>query len=104
MDTALKMNIIWVCPNSEAFFRSKGEGQCRTSSVIPKIVEKGARITVIIPFDSSLLPKTKLAATRVTKQIVKLSQDYSVEIIKLTRAEVSPAIFMIKLPNLEPAL
>jgi hypothetical protein len=94
-------HIIWVCPDSQSFFRSKGEVKCRPSSVVPKLVEKGFRVNILIPYDSSLLPKTKLSTGRVTRPTIKLGQDYTVELVKLTRGNVVPGIYMAKLPSVE---
>jgi glycogen synthase len=97
-------HVIWVCPNSQLFFRSKGEVKARPGSVIPKLIEQGFKIDVLIPHDPSLLPKSKLAPSRVTKHEIKLSQTYRFEITKLTRGSNSPGIFMAKLPILEAPL
>ncbi len=97
-------HVIWVCPTSKAFYRTKGEVRCRPGSVIPRLSEKGIRLNVLIPHDPSLLPKTRLAPSRTTVHKISLSQPYSVEITKLTRGSVSPGVFMVKAPSLEPAL
>lgn len=97
-------HIIWVCPDSKSFFRSKGEVRCRPGSVIPKLAEHGLRINILIPDDSALLPKTKLSASRISKHVIRLSQNYPVEIIKLTRGAISPGIYMVRMPDMEPAL
>ncbi|MBV9079974.1 MAG: glycogen/starch synthase, partial [Elusimicrobia bacterium] len=97
-------HVIWVCPSSKSFYRTKGEVRCRPGSVIPRLAEKGIRLNVLIPHDPTLLPKTRLAPGRTTHHTVKLSQDYGVEIIKLTRGSISPGIYMAKTPPLEPAL
>lgn len=97
-------HVIWVCPSSKAFYRTKGEVRCRPGSVIPRLSEQGIRINVLIPHDPSLLPKTRLAPSRTTVHKVHLSQDYEVEITKLTRGAISPGIYMAKTPPLEPAL
>src|SRR5689334_16296994 len=97
-------HIFWVCPSSDSFFRVKGEVHCRPSSVIPKLSEKGMRITVLIPYDPTLLPKSKLTPARIYRPTVHLSQDIPVEIIKLTRAQIFPQIFMVKFPSMDPAL
>lgn len=97
-------HVIWVCPTSHFFFRSKGEVRCRPGSVIPKLVDEGMKINVLIPYDPTLLPKTKLSSTRVTRHVLKLSQKYTVEITKLTRGTLSPGVYMASLPSVEPAL
>jgi len=97
-------HVIWVCPTSKAFYRTKGEVRCRPGSVIPRLSEKGIRLNVLIPHDPSLLPKTRLAPSRTTVHKIHLSQPYEVEITKLTRGSVSPGVFMVKAPSLEPAL
>ncbi|MFN0117572.1 MAG: glycogen/starch synthase [Elusimicrobiota bacterium] len=97
-------HVMWVCSNSDLFFRSEGEVRSRPGSVIPKLVESGIRISVLIPYDPTLLPKTKLSASRIHKTSVTLSQNYPIEIIKLTRGNLSPAIFMTKSPILESPL
>lgn len=97
-------HVIWVCPTSKAFYRTKGEVRCRPGSVIPRLSEKGIRINVLIPHDPSLLPKTRLAPSRTTVHKINLSQPYEVEITKLTRGAISPGVYMAKTPSLEPAL
>lgn len=97
-------HIFWVCPSSDSFFRLKGEVRCRPSSVLPKLVEKGFRLTVLIPFNPVLLPKSKVTSTRVIKQSIHLSQDFPVEITKLTRAQVFPQIYMVKVNSPDPAI
>ncbi len=94
-------HIIWVCPTNQLFFRSKGEVKSRPGSVIPKLVEQGIKLDVLIPHDPTLLPKSKLSPSRVTKHDIKLSQNYSIELIKLTRGTASPGVFMAKLPSVE---
>ncbi|MCB4756483.1 MAG: glycogen/starch synthase [Elusimicrobia bacterium] len=97
-------HIIWVRPNSDIVYRSKGEVKCQPSSVAPKLSEKGLRINILVPYNSALLPKTKLTPSRITRHAIRLSQDYPVEIIKLSKGSVSPGIFMVKMPDLEPAM
>jgi hypothetical protein len=97
-------HVIWVCPSSKAFYRTKGEVRCRPGSVIPRLSEKVIRVNVLIPHDSTLLPKTRLAPSRTTTHKITLSQTYEIEITKLTRGSVSPGVYMAKTPALEPAL
>src|SRR5687767_2845036 len=97
-------HIIWVSPSSKSFYRSKGEVKFRPGSVIPKLTEEGYRVDVLIPHDPTLLPKTKLSSSRVTRHNIHLSQNYPIEIIKLTRGNLFPAVYMAKTPHLEPAL
>lgn len=94
-------HIIWVCPTNQLFFRSKGEIKPRPGSVIPKLVDQGIKLDVLIPHDPSLLPKSKLSPARITKHDIKFSQNYTIEIIKLTRGTSSPGVFMAKLPSVE---
>jgi len=97
-------HVIWVCPTSETFFRAKGEVRCRPGSVIPRLSEHGFKIDVLIPHDPTLLPKTKLSSARITRHTIHLGQDYPIEIIKLSRGSLSPGLYMLKMPGLEPAL
>ncbi len=97
-------HVIWVCPSSEFFFRSKGAVQCRPNSVLPKLSEQGLRINVLIPFNAALLPKTKLTASRITRSVIQLAEKIPVEFVKLTKGEANPGIFMLKTPALEPAI
>lgn len=97
-------HVIWVTPDSRYFYRTRGEIRCRPGSVLPKLSEKGIRINALIPFDPLLLPKTRLASSRTTTHTIHLSQPYDVEIIKLTRGAVSPGVYMVKLPSVDPAL
>ncbi len=97
-------HVIWVCPTSKSFYRTKGEVRSRPGSVIPRLAEEGIRLNILIPHDPTLLPKTRLSSSRTTTHKVRLSQDYEIEITKLTRGAVSPGIFMVKTPPLEPAI
>lgn len=97
-------HVIWTCPTSQAFYRSKGEIRCRPGSVIPKLVEHGIKINVLIPYDPALLPKTKLSSGRTVRHTVKLAQEYSIQIIKLTRGAISPGIYMFNASPHEPAI
>src|SRR5688572_19544375 len=97
-------HVIWVCPTSQSFYRTKGEVRCRPGSVIPKLAEHGIRINVLIPHDPTLLPKTKVSPSRVATHVVHLAQDYPIEIIKLTRGAITPGIYMVKMPPLDPAI
>ncbi|MCG3203652.1 MAG: Glycogen synthase [Elusimicrobia bacterium] len=97
-------HVIWVCPNNNFFFRSKGEVKCRPGSVIPKLVNEGVKINALIPFDPLLLPKTKLSSTRLTRHTLTLSEKYSVGITKLTRGSLLPGVYMVSIPTRDPAL
>lgn len=97
-------HVIWVCPSSRLFYRSKGEVRCRPGSVLPKLAEEDVKINVLIPYDPTLLPKTKLSTGRVTRHKIRLSQDYSVEITKLSRGALVPGIYMANIPAAEPAI
>lgn len=97
-------HVIWVCPSSKSFYRTKGEVRSRPGSVIPRLAEHGVRLNVLIPHDPTLLPKTRLSSSRTTRHTIRLSQDYEIEITKLTRGAVSPGVFMVKTPPLESAL
>ena len=97
-------HVIWISPTSQPFYRAKGEVRCRPGSVLPKLADRGLRINVLIPFDATLLPKTKPSPARTTRHTVQLNKSYPIEIIKLSRGSVSPGIFMVKLPPAEPAL
>lgn len=97
-------HVIWVCPSNGLFFRTKGEVRPRPNSVLSKLLEKGIKLNILIPYDATLLPKTKIGPGRVTRHNVELSQKYPVDIIKLTRGAISPGVYMAKLPPLEPAL
>jgi len=97
-------HVIWVCPSSKSFYRTKGEVRSRPGSVIPRLAEQGIRLNVLIPHDPTLLPKTRLSSSRTTPHTIHLAQDYEIEITKLTRGSVSPGIYMVKTSPLEPAL
>ncbi len=97
-------HVIWVCPTSRFFYRSKGEVKARPGSVIPKLVEEGIKLDIVIPNDPTLLPKTKLSSSRTVRHTIRLAQEYNVDVIKLTRGSVSPGIYMVAMPSLEPAL
>ncbi len=97
-------HVIWVSPTSRPFYRSKGEVLCRPGSVIPKLVEEGIKVDILIPRDPTLLPKTKLAPSRITRHKIHLGQDYTVELTKLTRGSVTPGIYMASIPSSDPAL
>lgn len=97
-------HVIWVCPTSRPFYRSKGEVRCRPGSVIPKLADEDIKINILIPHDPTLLPKTKLTTSRVTRHKIRLSQDYTVEITKLSRGALVPGIFMVNIPSVEPAI
>ncbi len=97
-------HVIWVCPSSHLFYRSKGEVKCRPGSVIPKLADEDIKVDVLIPHDPTLLPKTKLSSTRVTRHKVRLAQDYTIEITKLSRGSLVPGIYMADIPSSEPAV
>lgn len=97
-------HIIWVCPSNGFFYRAKGEVKSRPGSVLPKISEHGIKVDVLIPFDATLLPKTKLSPSRSTRHVLRLGREYPVDIIKLSKGSLNPGVFMLKSPMVEPAI
>lgn len=102
--TKRNMHIFWVCPSSDLFYRVKGEIRSRPSSVVPKLIEKGYRLTILVPYDPTLLPKSKLSPGRIQRTDIHLSQNHAVEFIKLTRTDQSLAVYMLKTKPLDPSL
>jgi hypothetical protein len=92
-------HIVWVGPPDRMFFRSQGEVKCRPGNVIPKLIEQGYKLDVLLPYDASLLPKTKLSASRVSRHTVVLEKEYTVQITKLSRGNLFPGIYMMELLN-----
>ncbi len=86
------------------FFRSQGEVKCRPGSVIPKLVEQGYKLDVLLPYDASLLPKTKLSASRISRHNLTLDKEYSVQITKLSRGNLFPGVYMMELLGQNAAL
>jgi hypothetical protein len=97
-------HIVWVGPPDRMFFRSQGEVKCRPGSVIPKLIEQGFKLDVLLTYDAALLPKTRLSASRVTRHTLTLDKEYSVQITKLSRGNIFPGIYMMELLNQNAAL
>lgn len=89
-------HIVWVGPPDRMFFRSQGEVKCRPGSVIPKLVEQGYKLDVLLPYDAALLPKTKLAASRISHHSIMLDREYTVSITKLSRGNLFPGVYMME--------
>jgi hypothetical protein len=97
-------HIVWIGPPDRMFFRSQGEVKCRPGNVIPKLVEQGYKLNVLLAYDASLLPKTKLSASRISHHVIQLDKAYPIQITKLSRGNLFPGIYMMEPLNQNAAM
>jgi hypothetical protein len=90
-------HIVWLSPDTSGFYRKGGEVRIRPSHVLDRLLKENIRFSILLPFDIALLPKTKMSADRITSHPVPYQYEQTFQLLKLSRGNVNPSIYMFQM-------